>query len=60
MPVNYEQMVKYVESAIKPLEDHMSSHDKWHLQNLQASKALLISNGLIIVGIVVDILMHSK
>lgn len=60
MALSYEQMSHYVDNAIRPLEEHMSDHDKWHLQNLQAGKALLVSQGLIIVGILVDIILRTK
>lgn len=53
-------MVRYVKSITDPIEDHMAQHDKWHLQNLQAGKTLIITQGLVLIGIVVDIILHNK
>lgn len=36
--VSYQQMTEYVRSELKPLEDHMTAHDTWHLARVTAEE----------------------
>ena len=67
--VSYEQMVTYVDGQIKPIEDHMTAHDNWHRDRLQAEVqanrahtlavwAVVIAAASGIGGLIVQIVTH--
>lgn len=62
--LSYQQMVEYVARVTDPMEQHMSAHDKWHLERLTAEQAAFRANRIsawavtfAAVGIVVEVVL---
>lgn len=62
--ISYQQMAEYVARELAPIEEHMTAHDKWHLERLTAEQAAFRANRIAawavigtVTGIVVEIVL---
>lgn len=58
--LTYEQMVEYVARVTDPIEEHLTSHDKWHLERLsaeqQARQALMIAAASMVITVILAVM----
>lgn len=58
--LTYEQMVEYVARVTDPIEEHLTTHDKWHLDRLsaeqQAHQAVRIAAASMVLTVIIAVM----